>query len=175
MADTTPVYGFPYQELADAPNGALLGQDLAEAVETELVRVDALLDATDWTAYTPTWKSGAGGTDIAIGNGTIAGFWTRLPNRVIHATIKIVRGSTTNVGTTYYAFGLPVAPADILAVSGTGEVLNVTTHLTRIAVGQSGSEIVLVDMAGVPVSNAAPVAWASGHRISISIVYRAAS
>jgi hypothetical protein len=175
MAGTTPVYGLRYQELSDPPHGPNLGQQLALDVEDELVRLDGLLDASDYTAYVPTWKSGAGGTDMAIGNGSIAGFWTRLPNRLIHATIKIVRGSTTNVGTTYYAFGLPVAPADIAAISGTGEVLNGTTHLTRVCVGQSGSEIVLVDMAGAPVSSSAPVAWAAGHRISLSIVYRAAT
>lgn len=36
----TPIYGFPYQELADAPNGPVLGQLLAQAVETQLARID---------------------------------------------------------------------------------------------------------------------------------------
>lgn len=38
---TTPVYALPYQGLTDAPHGPNLGQQLALAVETELVRVDA--------------------------------------------------------------------------------------------------------------------------------------
>src|SRR5690242_17990592 len=37
---TTPVYGFPYQEDGDAPDGPLLGQNLAEAIETEFQRLD---------------------------------------------------------------------------------------------------------------------------------------
>lgn len=37
----TSTYELPYQELSDAPDGAALGQNLAEAVETELERVDA--------------------------------------------------------------------------------------------------------------------------------------
>lgn len=41
MADTTARYGFPYQETTDPPDGAGLGQDLAEAVE------DALGDLED--------------------------------------------------------------------------------------------------------------------------------
>lgn len=41
MVATTPVYAFPYQGLTDAPNGPTLGANLAAAVETELVRVDA--------------------------------------------------------------------------------------------------------------------------------------
>lgn len=49
MGTTTP-YSFPYQELSDPPNGPTLGQDLAEAINDEIVRVDAgvaaLLPAT---------------------------------------------------------------------------------------------------------------------------------
>jgi hypothetical protein len=38
---TTPVYGLPYQALTDIPHGAALGRNLADAVEDELVRIDA--------------------------------------------------------------------------------------------------------------------------------------
>lgn len=37
---TTPIYALPYQSLTDPPDGPSLGQDLAEAVETELDRID---------------------------------------------------------------------------------------------------------------------------------------
>ncbi len=37
---TTPVYGFPYQALGDAPNGPVLGQGLAESVEAQVQRLD---------------------------------------------------------------------------------------------------------------------------------------
>lgn len=37
---TTPVYALPYQGLSDPPNGATLGQDLANKLETELTRID---------------------------------------------------------------------------------------------------------------------------------------
>ncbi len=39
MAQTSK-YGLPYQELTDPPDGASLGEDLAEAVEDELTRID---------------------------------------------------------------------------------------------------------------------------------------
>lgn len=45
MAGTTPVYGFPYQELGDAPDGPDLGHDLATAIETKFVSVDAEIAA----------------------------------------------------------------------------------------------------------------------------------
>lgn len=44
MADTTARYGWPYQEAGDPPDGAGLGQDLAEAIETS---VGAIEDAAD--------------------------------------------------------------------------------------------------------------------------------
>lgn len=37
---TTPIYGLPYQSLSDPPNGPTLGEDLANAVEAELQRLD---------------------------------------------------------------------------------------------------------------------------------------
>lgn len=41
----TAVYGLPYHALSDSPDGAALGEDLAEAVEDELVRIDTALSA----------------------------------------------------------------------------------------------------------------------------------
>lgn len=45
MADTTPTYGFPYLELGDPPDLAAGTHDLAAAVETKLVSVDAAISA----------------------------------------------------------------------------------------------------------------------------------
>jgi hypothetical protein len=41
MPGSTPVYALPYDSLSDPPDGADMGQDLAEAIETELARIDA--------------------------------------------------------------------------------------------------------------------------------------
>lgn len=49
MADTTPTYGWPYQEATDPPDGASLGEDLALAVEAT---VSALATATTHTVGT---------------------------------------------------------------------------------------------------------------------------
>lgn len=37
---TTAVYALPYQAVTDAPNGPVLGQALADAVEAQIVRLD---------------------------------------------------------------------------------------------------------------------------------------
>lgn len=53
MAGITPTYGLRYAELADPPDGAALGKNLADDVEAELARVDAAHDqlAADFTAH----------------------------------------------------------------------------------------------------------------------------
>lgn len=64
MAGTTPIYGFPYQELSDPPHGPNLGQDLAEALETEIDRID-----TDIADLKQGWNfidSGRETTDFSI-------------------------------------------------------------------------------------------------------------
>lgn len=50
MADTTTRYALPYQESTDAPNGPILGQDLAEAVEAALGIVDDRVTAVELEA-----------------------------------------------------------------------------------------------------------------------------
>lgn len=40
MADTTAIYGWPFQEVDDPPNGATLGQELAEAIEATVDSID---------------------------------------------------------------------------------------------------------------------------------------
>lgn len=44
---TTPVYALPYQTLTDQPDGPSLGEDLALAVEAELVRIDGDVSGID--------------------------------------------------------------------------------------------------------------------------------
>lgn len=44
---TTPNYGFPYQTLADPPDGPNLGEDGFIAVDSEILRVDADIDAVN--------------------------------------------------------------------------------------------------------------------------------
>lgn len=57
-------------------------------------------------AYTPTWTAST--TNPVINNGTISGNWVRV-NKWIFGQIFIVVGSTTNVGSGFYRFSVPVA------------------------------------------------------------------
>jgi hypothetical protein len=93
MANTTSRYGWPYQELTDAPNGAAVGQDLAQAVEATVGGIhddlNGLNPAPVRTVYTAstTWNKPAGAirvmVDVVGGGGagggaaaTAAGQWS---------------------------------------------------------------------------------------------------
>jgi hypothetical protein len=45
MADTTPVYGFPFLELGDPPDLAAGTENLATAIESKFISVDAAISA----------------------------------------------------------------------------------------------------------------------------------
>lgn len=62
MPGSTPTYGLPYQTNTDPPNGPTLGQNLAEAVEGQIARLDnpAVAQVRQTTAQTianNTWTS----------------------------------------------------------------------------------------------------------------------
>lgn len=97
-----------------------------------------------WTTYTPTWSST--GTAVALGNGTIVGYYAKV-GRLVTVKLSLDPGSTTNYGTGNYIFTLPFAasvagiPAGGFAHSGTWSMYNAGngTFYTAIAVIQQGS------------------------------------
>lgn len=96
-----------------------------------------------WTAYTPTWKSGAGGTDILIGNGTLSGV-KREVGKTGDFQILLVRGSTTQLGTTGYAFGLPFI-STTRRITGAAVVIDsdVAASIPHMWLGANSTEIVV--------------------------------
>jgi len=129
---TTPTFGWPYHSVADPPNGAKLGQDLALAIEATVVAVQAgvpsnwsaggdvtvgddlvvtgngfTLDGFDaagaWVTWSPTL------TNLTLGNGTVTAKYWRL-GKIVSYRFIFTLGSTSAVGTSP-KFTLPVAPA----------------------------------------------------------------
>lgn len=67
----TPLYEIPYQTLSDPPNGAQLGQDIAEAVERELTSVWGDISTTESRVTTlETGPNVSGWTHFSVGETT---------------------------------------------------------------------------------------------------------
>ena len=92
-----------------------------------------------WKNYTPTWTSTGGGQ--SLGNGSIAGRWSRRGNTVSFQ-IDFSIGSTTNVGSGSWEFGLPVpdyafAPVQLCGVgfAANSAATSATVFAVRVAPG----------------------------------------
>lgn len=104
----TPIYALPYDSLTDPPDGAGMGQALAEAVETELARVDADLAlrltyaaiATTSVSITPvanTPTSGAASWGKTL-PGTVYAFATASSTVPGSTVIEVTVGTITSTG-----------------------------------------------------------------------------
>lgn len=130
-----------------------------------------------WTSYTPTWRDGPGGTSLSVGNGSITGKYAKL-GRTVDFKIRLVRGSTSNQGTTGWTFSLPFTPAtpiletvcDAYAYDDSASLFNPMT-----AVCVSGSEVVVMNASGTRIGPGAPWTWAANDVVQISGSYEASS
>jgi len=84
------------------PNTVIKSAD----VNLNFDEVNANIDK-DWTTWTPTWSSG--GTQPAIGNGTLTAKYRQL-GKIVFVSIRFVAGSTTTFGTGTYYLTYPVTP-----------------------------------------------------------------
>jgi hypothetical protein len=75
-------------------------------VNLNFAEVTANIDK-DWTTWTPTWSSG--GTQPALGNGTLTAKYRQL-GKIVFVSIRFVAGSTTTFGTSSYYLTYPVTP-----------------------------------------------------------------
>jgi len=131
-----------------------------------------------WTSWSTSWTSGSGGTVISIGNGTLTSVYMQA-GKLVHFRILVVRGSTTNLGTTGYVWTLPVSmttfrntgPAHVLDSSAS----TITPHAWH---GLSSSEIVVHASSSRRIDNngfgTTPTAWATSDEIVICGTYEAA-
>lgn len=101
MPGATPVYGLPYQTTADPPNGPVLGQDLAEAVEAELQRIDATPQPVQVDDITTI--AGISNTTPAAGTPVVGTAFVAPPSGKVYLTVTAscassVEDNTANVG-----------------------------------------------------------------------------
>lgn len=138
---TTPNYDFDTPNLDETP-------DVPRDLRTLAMGVDAALDTVEdrftWQAYPVVWSQ-FGGTVLNIGNGSLTARYMQQGKLVVYR-VTLVRGSTTNVGTTDYVFSLPVAARAGAGHGGSG-----------MTTGEAGG---VHDVLGVRIVTATTVAMA---------------
>ncbi|MEV7364239.1 hypothetical protein [Streptomyces sp. NPDC091299] len=134
-------------------------------------------NGTGWQSYTPAWT--ATSTNPSIGNGSLEGRYTRLPNRTAVATVRLAIGSSTNIGSGTYVFGLPFATAnDIVEYSGTARLSASATYIGQVTVGPNSSSMnVTFPTAATPASasnmtNTLPVTLTSGNILRFTLTFQ---
>jgi hypothetical protein len=120
---TTPIYGLRYQGSNDAPDGPMLGENLALDVEDELARIDAAI-----TALTAT-------TSLSLSNGWTAGGFGA-PTAVKFGRHVVLTGSITP-GTT--------SNGTVVATIPSGYRPQTELYI-QVAAGASGLTVVALDI-----------------------------
>jgi hypothetical protein len=128
-----------------------------------------------WVNYTPTW-TGTGGNP-AIGNGTITGKKLEAGKFCV-ASISIVFGSTTTVGTGTYAFGTPSTMRDFNTLGGNGKVTDASAGsaglFPRHIFGLNSTTFAVALADGTRVAATSPLTWATSDRIDAWFCYEVA-
>jgi hypothetical protein len=145
--------------------------------------------APAWTDYTPVWRAETG-TAPSIGNGTLAGSYTKL-GTLVHVRMYLKMGSTTNLSAqdanANWNFSLPFPPAsDSWKLDG--RVLSAVAFSNALNHLFQGSVLLSASNGGVARScrdtlnlatdiwdKSAPFTWAAGDVLSIFGSYESAS
>lgn len=141
---------------------------------------DALTDLqAAWSSYTVTWTGS--GSNPSIGNGALAGIYTRI-GRTVFGRIKLFAGSTTSFGSGVLRFSLPVAPhsdyyqtAYLAPVGNAGLYDASSDRRFRNVVIASSTYFDLRTDENTSVTGTVPWTWANGDGILASFRYEAAS
>lgn len=184
MADTTTRYGWPYQEGSDPPDGANLGQDLAEAIEATVGDLEDATNLGAWTTYTPVFSTPSGSP--SVGTGGVAALTGRHKKIGRLVTVSgILRFGTTGAsgGTGGYRLSLPFTAATVTDQAWVGSCyVNDTSagasgHFNGSCVVASGGTYAefYAGSAGAQVSGAAPMTWNPGDSIRFEVTYESAA
>jgi hypothetical protein len=123
---------------------------------------------TPTKAYTPVWSAS---TPPALGDGSIAGAYTR-KGRSVMVSIELLIGSTTTLGSGAYTFSLPCVVGGAIAVIGCGFVTDASgTNTAVVSYVAPGTKICYVIAPGGNVSGTVPITLAAGDVIRLNFEY----
>lgn len=150
-----------------------------DAVNADLINLDARTPAGAWTAYTPTLTAVTLSPTLGTG-GTQTGRWNAI-GKLITANISVVFGTALVVaGSGAYRIALPTAAQANATILGTGMLYDSSTatmkHVTALFQSSTTLTMYLGDAgAGVfEVTNAVPWTWAANDQIWLNLSYEAA-
>lgn len=120
------------------------------------------------TSYTPTW-TGSGGNPT-LGNGTISGYYTRAGG-LMTVSIDLTIGGSTTLGTGNWSFSLPLAAER--KTQGTIRAFDTSTgtHYIGTVDVAAGATTATAYFDTGQLSATAPVSWASGDEVHLTISY----
>ena len=149
--------------------------DNGTEAESILDQIDELTDM-GWDSWTPVWTSG--GTQPAIGNGTLTGrIRSTDGGDLVQASLRMAAGSTTTFGTSTWFFSTPVslsasAESDNAAwgwaydASSTAiYVINARIESSVWRMGTGGGSVVL---------STVPFTWANGDILCLNFAFEPA-
>ena len=126
-----------------------------------------------WTNYTPTWTATT--TDPVLGNGTLAGRYSKIGKTVI-GDIILVMGSTTTYGSGVWSFSLPyTAKSATVRYGGSWAAIDVGTinYAGSVFVSPGASTLIFFSRDGGNnfLSSTSPYDWGSGDTLYLSFAY----
>lgn len=134
-----------------------------------------LPQSSDWQTYSAAFT--AGGVNVTVGNSTVISRW-RYAGGDIEAYYKFVVGSTANMQSGNYAWGLPVSVhTDEVSFTTIGQLLYTDVSASAfypravIVVGNANSCAASAE-ANVRLSTTSPIAVAAGDYFTMRLRYR---
>jgi hypothetical protein len=147
MADTTPVYGFPFLELGDPPDLAAGTENLAQAVETKFVSVDAAVSAINGLSVAigseATTQAAYSSTTFTAGTQQCTAAFIAPPSGVVIVHWKAYFQSAINDKMSFVGCEIRTG-----AVAGGGSVVVAANSTDAIAIGGTVTSGVPVRLKG---------------------------
>ncbi|MFE3122371.1 hypothetical protein ACFXHD_03005 [Streptomyces hydrogenans] len=130
-----------------------------------------------WQAYTPAWTAST--SNPSLGNGVIAGEYSRVGDQVTFSA-KLTTGSSTTYGSGPWSISLPVQAAvtvDMIGSVMVGDASGTSMYSMGAAYIPAGGQTASLYAGGVHdgalISATFPQTWAPGDRLWVSGTYRA--
>lgn len=138
------------------------------------------ISPTPWTTYTPTWTGVT--TNPVLGNGTLAGAWTKV-GRNVTVRVNLLMGTTTTYGSGAWQFALPEAAKTVAGFTtypiwvGSAYCFdNGSTNRHGCSRVESGASVLLITSETTAQwQSTIPQTWTTSDMLTAQITYESAA